>query len=70
MNCNAKTKGNQEAIAEHTEGLQIIDKYLNPNHKEEGIVTIESTSATSNGKTELEELREELRLLKSAKKVN
>ena len=63
----AKVKDDQEAIAEHTEGLQIIDKFLNPNHEEEGIVTIEST--VTNGKTELEELREELRLLKSGKEV-
>ncbi|MEW6497213.1 MAG: hypothetical protein AB1589_32630, partial [Cyanobacteriota bacterium] len=64
----ANAKGDQDAIAEHTEGLQIIDKFLNPNHEEEGIVTVEST-VTSNGKTELEELREEIRLLKSGKEV-
>ncbi|ALF52250.1 hypothetical protein ACX27_04300 [Nostoc piscinale CENA21] len=34
----AKSKGDEGAIAEHTEGLAIIDKYLNP----EGIITVES----------------------------
>ncbi|MBG1240243.1 hypothetical protein [Nostoc sp. NZL] len=57
------------AITEHTEVLQIIDKFLNPNYEEEGIVTIESIPVTSNGKTELEALREELRILKSAEEV-
>ncbi|MBD2365251.1 hypothetical protein H6G36_29545 [Anabaena minutissima FACHB-250] len=39
----AKAKGDEQAIAEHTEGLVIIDKYLNP----EGIITVESTAINS-----------------------
>jgi hypothetical protein len=65
----AKSKGDAEAIAEHTEGLAIIDKFLNPNSVEEGIVTIESTPVTANGKSEIDELKEEIRLLKSGKEA-
>ena len=66
----AKVKGDQGAIAEHTEGLEIIDRFLNPNRDEEGIITVESTSVSSNGKTELEELREEIKSLKAGKDVS
>lgn len=34
----AKAKGDEQAIAEHTEGLAIIDKFLNP----DGVITVDS----------------------------
>lgn len=45
----AKTKGDEQAIAEHTEGLAIIDKYLNP----EGIITVRSVAVNEPSEVEL-----------------
>ncbi len=63
----AKAKDDQEAIAQHTEGLELIDKYLNP----EGIITVVSTTLSINSnekinQSELEELRAELKALKAS----
>lgn len=57
----AKAKGDEAAIAEHTEGLKIIDKFLNP----EGIITVESSVVTES--SEIEALQSRIRELEAAK---
>lgn len=56
----ARNKGDEQAIAEHTEGLAIIDKFLNP----DGVITVESEVVSD--QSEVESLKARIRQLEAS----
>jgi hypothetical protein len=61
----AKTKGDKAAIAEHEEGLALINQYLKPGVTELISYSSDATTESDAAQAELEALRKELKVLKS-----
>lgn len=59
----AKAKGDKDAIAEHTEGLELINQYLG--YANETVISVSPPSENSE-QSELEKLRAQVKILKQS----